>query len=439
MFIYNNGISGGPSMNKKNIKTEAAVLLLAALMVFSSVTVLANTNISSTPAKPTEPTRDGLVWDNNILYHGALGGIIVAIYHPDGTGTGMPADDFQFTTVTQVNGVFWQGGYFQTESAQGNKDYGWPWHVIFWNDDGTGEHPADPPIYNETFQNASIPHTFWYNYTRTDVTPPRQYYVFNYTLMDIPTITFDANKKYWISIIGEGVPFPQSCWVRHNETFGGIRLHESMIRAPAWGYADWTAMHVLAPDLLNHDLNFQLFGGAPGDTTAPVTTATFLGTNPVTVTITATDDMSGVNHTYYNLDAAGYVEYAAPFDVTVPGNHTIFVYSTDKAGNSETPHSYPFTVAPPPIGITIKKGLGITATIKNTGTTTLTNISWKIELTGGLIILGKSKPGTIATLAPAATFKAKDFVLGFGKTNIVVTAGSASATASGTVLLILVI
>jgi hypothetical protein len=424
-------------MKTKIIMRDAAVLLITALMAFSSVTVLANTNISSTPSKPAEPTRDGLVWDNNILYHGALGGIIVAIYHPDGTGTGMPADDFQFTSDTKVTSVFWQGGYFQCESAQGFKDYGWPWHIIFWNDDGTGNHPTDPPIYNQTFANASLPHTFWYEYTRPD--NGREYYVMNYTATLTVPITFTANTKYWISIIGEGLPFPQSCWVRHNESYGGLLLHEAMIRAPAWGYADWTALHVLAPDGLNHDLNFQLFGGAPGDTTPPVTTATFTGTNPVTVTITATDTQSGVNHTYYNLDSAGYVEYTAPFQVTVPGNHTIFVYSTDKAGNSETPHSYTFTVAQPPIGITIKKGLGITAVIKNTGTATLTNISWKIKLTGGLIIIGGSKTGNIATLAPAKTSNAKDFVLGFGKTKIVVTAGSVSANATGMVLLILVL
>lgn len=217
-----------------------------------------------------------------------------------------------------------------------------------------------------------------------------------------------------------------------------------MFKGVYWGYSNWVTIMALLiaggdPNPLPHDLNFQLYGGAPQDTTPPVTTASFSGTNPVTVTISATDDMSGVNHTYYNLDAAGYVEYTAPFDVTAPGNHTIFVYSVDKAGNSETPHSYDFTVAQPPIGITIKKGLGITATIKNTGTATLTNISWNIKLTGGIIILGKTKSGTIASLAPAATSPAKDFVLGFGKTSIVVTAGSTSATASGTVLLILVI
>ena len=422
-------------MKTKTIKREAAVLLITALMAFSSVTVLANTNISSTPAKPVQPTRDGMVWDNNILYHGALGGIIVSVLRPDGDAT--PADDFQFTTDTQVTSVFWQGGYFQCELAQGFKDYGWPWNIIFWTDDGTGNQPGTI-IYNQTIDNSSIPHTFWYQYIRPDT--GRYYYVMNYTATLPVPITFTANTKYWITVQGVGAYPPQACWVRHNESYGGIQLHEAMFMGALWGYPSWVTLKTLAPDGLSHDLNFQLFGGAPGDTTPPVTTVGFSGTNPVTVTITATDDMSGVNHTYYNLDAAGYVEYnAVPFNVSVPGNHTIFVYSVDKAGNSETPHSYTFNVAAPPITITIKKGLGVTAVIKNTGAATLTNISWNIKLTGGLIIIGKTKSGTIASLAPAASANAKDFVLGFGKTSIAVTAGSASASASGTVILIFVI
>lgn len=424
-------------MKAKIIKREAAVLLLAALMVFSSVTVLANTTISTTPSTPVKPAGRTLVWNNNIQYHGALGGIIVAIYHPDGTGTGMPADDFEFTQTTTVNGIFWQGGYFQTESAQGNKDYGWPWHIIFWNDDGTESHPADPPIYNETFQNASIPHTFWYNYTRTDVSPPRQYYVFNYTLMDIPPITFDANKRYWVSVIGEGLPFPQSCWCRHNETYGGILLTESVIRAPAWGYPDWTSMHVLAPDLLNHDLNFQLFGGAP-DSEPPYTTCALTGTNPVTVTLTAIDNGSGVDFTMYKVDSGNWTTYTAPFDVSGIGDHVVTYYSQDKAGNKEAEKTKSFTIAPP-LGITIKGGFGITATIKNTGTTTLTNISWNIKCTGGIIIVGANKDGKINTLAPAASAKAKDFLLGFGKITITATAGDASASATGMLILVLVV
>ena len=428
-------------MKTKTIKKEAVVLLIAALMAFSSVTVLANTNTPVSINQNPAPTHRDLIWDNVLGVAGSRGGIIVATVRTEGIA--FPADDFQLDTTKEATSVAWQGGYFQCQLAQGQKDYHWDWRILFWNDIGNGSWPGTV-IYNQTISDASITRSFWYNFTRID--NGNTYWVANYSCELPVPITFNGGTKYWITIDAIQTPntYPQGCWARHNSSQSAIKLHESMFKGVYWGYPNWVTIMALLvaggdPNPLPHDLNFQLFGGAPQDTTPPVTTATFSGTNPVTVTISATDDMSGVNHTYYNLDAAGYVEYTAPFDVTISGNHTIFVYSTDKAGNSETPHSYTFTVAPPPIGITIKKGLGITATIKNTGTATLTNISWNIQLTGGLIILGKTKSEIIASLAPAASAKAKDFVLGFGKTNIVVTAGTASANATGTVLLILVI
>lgn len=426
-------------MKRKNIKREAAVLLLTVLMVFSSVTVLANTNISSIPVKQVNHTRDTLVWDNNILYHGALGGIIVSVLRPDGDAT--PADDFQFTTNTTVTGVFWQGGYFQCELAQGFKDYGWPWNIIFWTDDGTGNEPGTQ-IYNQTIDNASIPHTFWYNYTRPDT--GREYIVYNYTATLPVPITFAANTKYWITVQGVGAYPPQACWVRHNQSYGGIQLHEAMFLGALWGYSTWTPIKTLAPDGLSHDLNFQLFGSAP-DTEPPYTTCTLNGTMsggnylpPVTVTLTAIDNGSGVAYTMYKVDSGNWTTYTAPIIVDTVMAHTVYYYSVDNAGNIETTKNTPFTIVSP-IAITIKGGFGITATIKNIGPATLTNIPWKIQLTGGVILIGKSKTGTIASLAPAATSKAKDMVFGFGKTAIAVTAGDGSGSATGTVILFFVI
>jgi hypothetical protein len=93
----------------------------------------------------------------------------------------------------------------------------------------------------------------------------------------------------------------------------------------------------------------------------------------------------------------------------------------------------------PAITITLKGGFGVTATIKNTGTTTLTDIDWTIDLDGKLIFVGKAKSGTIDSLAAGEEYKAKDFVIGFGKTGIAATAGAASATGEGTALLFFVI
>ncbi|MBE3138006.1 MAG: hypothetical protein IMZ43_11540 [Thermoplasmata archaeon] len=182
----------------------------------------------------------------------------------------------------------------------------------------------------------------------------------------------------------------------------------------------------------------QVTGGA-GDTTPPVTHCNFTGTNPVTVTLTATDDMSGVNYTYYKLDAAAWTEYIAPFQVSVPGDHTLMCYSVDKTGNEEVHHYCNFTVEAPAITITIKGGLGASATITNTGAIALTNVDWIINLDGGIILLGKTKTDTIANLAPGESVTIKDFVIGFGKTTITVGVGTVEQNTTGTVILFFVI
>ncbi len=431
-------------MKTKTIVREAAVLLFAALMVCSSVTVLANTTISSTPAKTTNHERGkALVWDNTVGVSGYLGGIIVATVRTEGNA--QPADDFILDTSQTVTSIFWEGGYFQCQLATGQHDYNWDWRIIFREDDGTGNQPAgwSDLIYNQTIPDANIARTFWYNFTNPN---GNTYWVAHYSA-DLPVpITFDAGKKYWITIQGlqDGNAYPQACWARHNNTAGGIKLHEAEILASYWGYSVWTNISVLVTDHLPHDLNFQLFGGAP-DTEPPYTTCTLTGDMsgsnylpPVTVTLTAHDNDSGVASTKYKIDAGGWTTYSGPFDVSALGDHTVTFYSTDNAGNKEGNKTASFTIISP-IDISVKGGFGITATIKNIGKATLTNISWKIELTGGLILVGKSKTGTITSLAPAGTAPAKDMVFGFGKPTIMVTAGDASKTVTGTVILFFVL
>jgi alpha-tubulin suppressor-like RCC1 family protein len=72
----------------------------------------------------------------------------------------------------------------------------------------------------------------------------------------------------------------------------------------------------------------------------------------VTVDLTATDSLSGVAHTYYWLDGGPWLEgtevlVAAPTDESEAGEHTIWYYSTDAAGNVEPMRSCTVTFEAP--------------------------------------------------------------------------------------------
>ncbi|MEK6335637.1 MAG: PQQ-binding-like beta-propeller repeat protein [Acidobacteriota bacterium] len=79
------------------------------------------------------------------------------------------------------------------------------------------------------------------------------------------------------------------------------------------------------------------------DTTVPVTTATLTGatvTNgwsgtPVTVTLTAVENGSGLVNSYYTLDWGQPITYTGPFTLSTSGVHRVFYWSADLAGNYE--------------------------------------------------------------------------------------------------------
>jgi len=255
-------------MNKrKDSLKEAGVILTVLVMIFSSTAAMAVT-IKSVDKPKNLSVYQELVWDNVIGVYGADGGIFVATERPDGTAE--PADDFQLETEHEVDSIYWQGGYFQCELAQGMIDYDWDWRIIFWDDYIDGSHPGNE-IYNQTIKNTSITREPWYTWTNTST--GRQYWVANYSAELPEPITFEANKKYWITIRGIGAYPPQACWVRHNISDGGIKLHEAVFRGALWGYPDWVNISFLTPDHLPHDFNFQLFGPAapPNNPPAPPT------------------------------------------------------------------------------------------------------------------------------------------------------------------------
>ena len=91
------------------------------------------------------------------------------------------------------------------------------------------------------------------------------------------------------------------------------------------------------------------------DLTKPVTTATtgsyVPGTwtnQPVTVTLAATDNLSGVALTQYNVDGGAWTTYTigTPFTVSAEGANTVEYRSTDVARNVESAHSLSIEIAP---------------------------------------------------------------------------------------------
>ena len=79
------------------------------------------------------------------------------------------------------------------------------------------------------------------------------------------------------------------------------------------------------------------------DATAPLTTAQFAPgndggwhTGAIPVTLSATDETSGVASTEYSLDGGPWTPYTEAVDVTGDGTHTVTYRSTDNAGNVET-------------------------------------------------------------------------------------------------------
>jgi hypothetical protein len=89
------------------------------------------------------------------------------------------------------------------------------------------------------------------------------------------------------------------------------------------------------------------------DTVKPVTTDSLSGTQgsknwytsaSVSVTLTASDAISGVAATYYTLDGGGQQTYAGAFAVSGEGSHKVTFWSVDAAGNTEAAEADSFKI-----------------------------------------------------------------------------------------------
>jgi hypothetical protein len=58
---------------------------------------------------------------------------------------------------------------------------------------------------------------------------------------------------------------------------------------------------------------------------------------PLTVNLSGTDNASGVKEIFYKVDLEGqWTKYTSPFNITEPGTHTVYYYSSDNLGNEES-------------------------------------------------------------------------------------------------------
>ncbi|MFL6557226.1 MAG: OmpL47-type beta-barrel domain-containing protein, partial [Bacillus sp. (in: firmicutes)] len=66
--------------------------------------------------------------------------------------------------------------------------------------------------------------------------------------------------------------------------------------------------------------------------------------HPVTVTLSATDDRSGVDSTVYSINGGAWQTYNGPVTINNDGSYTIAYYSTDKEGNAEEAKNLSFQI-----------------------------------------------------------------------------------------------
>ena len=127
------------------------------------------------------------------------------------------------------------------------------------------------------------------------------------------------------------------------------------------------------------------------DSTAPVTQASVSGTagindwyrSAVQVALSAFDNVSGVQSTFYSIDGGATVTYGGPFVLSTPGPHTVAYWSVDNLGNTEAAHSLaikidtvvPVVTASANPSTAPKRPQPVTVTISGNATDALSGVS----------------------------------------------------------------
>jgi hypothetical protein len=153
------------------------------------------------------------------------------------------------------------------------------------------------------------------------------------------------------------------------------------------------------------------------DTTPPVTKVTASGTlsngvyiTPVTISLSATDNLSGVYSTIISINGGPNQGYTTPLTFTIQGKNSITYFSTDVAGNIEPTQTFSFTIlAPtttaltssalnPVVGNTVTFTATVTAGFGPAPTGTLTFFDGSKKLEAGTLTTGPITYSTAALL-----------------------------------------
>lgn len=146
---------------------------------------------------------------------------------------------------------------------------------------------------------------------------------------------------------------------------------------------------------------------------------------PITFDASASYDPDGTITTYewdWNNDGTyeeSHTTPAAAHSWADMGNYPVTLRVTDDDDATDTITKTVEVSGAVNFTIDITGGFGVTAVITNTGTINATDIQWTLTLTGGLVLLGKTKNGTITSLSAETPSTVIDKpILGFGKTTI---------------------
>jgi hypothetical protein len=143
-------------------------------------------------------------------------------------------------------------------------------------------------------------------------------------------------------------------WSRLNLRVGGIGSFSAGIPAPPIE----TIVDDPTPQMVQEILPVDSIAPVSSAVAAPAPNTYGWNNGSVTVTVTATDQNSGVARIEYNLDSAGYVQYASPVAVANEGAHTFLYRAIDRSSNVEAAKSLSFKIdtTPPTVSYTGSQG-----------------------------------------------------------------------------------